>query len=129
MRNPRNMLSLVVVSIISCAAGTVWTRSSTAQAQRSDARRWEYCAISDAYARDDGHGGSEIGVRISYFGNGNRTEEILADPNAGGYLAEVQNAIYRASAKLGSEGWEMVGRVSWGLNPPEAGGLFFKRLK
>src|SRR5262245_18291535 len=129
MRNPQSMLALVVVSIISCAAGTLWTRTPAAHAQRSASHKWEYCAITDFSLNDDEHGGHEVAATISYFGTGNRTEQVMADHDIVRYVPLVQNATCNAIAKLGSEGWEMVGRVSLGLNPPEAGGLFFKRLK
>jgi len=128
MRNPRNTLTLVVASIIGCAVGTLWTRPSAAQAQRSEARKWEYCAITQIYSRDNGQGGRETCAQISYLlPSAPKSEEYVTSTNANGEAELGESAFYKTTAKLGSDGWEMVGRVGWNSALEHA--VFFKRPK
>jgi len=126
MRNPRWVLALVVASMIGVVAATVWTKTSPVQAQHMGPK-WEYCAITQIYLQDNGQGGSTAVAEVSYLGpSGNRTEKILTSAD-GDPLEWHQIAFYKITAKLGNEGWEVVGRLN--INSPQDDALFFKRQK
>ena len=104
--------------------GALTPRPAEARAQRS--AEWEYCAVVKAQAGDPRR---QI-YWISYFrGEGVRAEPVEA--SLGG------NSFAKAVAKLGDEGWEMVGEGPLEVAPtvrpgPTIGAptaIYFKRRK
>jgi hypothetical protein len=100
------------------------TRPAEARAPR--ASEWEYCAVVKAQAGDPRR---QI-YWINFFkGDGVRTEPVEA--NLGG------NSFAKAVARLGDEGWEMVGEGPLEVAPVVRPGpvtaaptaIFFKRRK
>jgi hypothetical protein len=124
-----NILAAVLLLVVVGSAMAVRS-SSSAQAQATGAHRWEYCAITGINTRwrsEPEHQIDSFAV-ITYFGTtSGRTEEVggeaVSNPDA------AQAATFRAIAKLGAEGWEVVGNENINLdsNPEHVGGLLFKR--
>ena len=126
------------------------------QSRRNQIQRWEYCAITNAYELSPTGQSKEkyIGLAsICYFRtSGCRREEVRfeliyadflkevgrnANENANRYFASVraaESALSKAVAKLGDDGWEMVGDslISF-VNEAETNtrykALYFKRRK
>lgn len=128
------LLTLLLVAVlVGAALGTGFSAVHSSQAQQTEAQRkekWEYCAIIYAAvgSYNFGHYTGTVGIR--YFDlNGSREEkfETWLDKSESDFNADRESAA-RAIAKLGSEGWEMVGRES---NQSKNGYdfIYFKRLK
>jgi hypothetical protein len=94
-------------------------RAGTADA--SDLQ-WEYCAVVKAQYVGSPQGGI---YWIAYFkGEGVRVEDVKVGPQG--------NAFAKAVAKLGEDGWDMVGEGPLEIRPGPGGtptGVFFKRRK
>lgn len=92
-----------------------------ADADASDLQ-WEYCAVVKAQYIGSPQGGI---YWIAYFkGEGVRTEDVKAGPTG--------NAFAKAVAKLGEDGWDMVGEGPLEIRPGPGGtptAVFFKRRK
>jgi hypothetical protein len=105
-------------------------KAEPGQGGRAEAQRWEYSAILGTPAN---HGLKfqtyTATVRIVYFQHGeNFRDEAIegkASPRDNPRTAE-SNAMNRAIAKLGSEGWEMIGPGRF-LSMEYADALYFKR--
>lgn len=84
--------------------------------------RWEYCAVSRAGYTGSTRGGA---YWISYFKDtGVELVEIEEK------VSEQQGAaVARAIAKLGDEGWEMVGSSELPVRTGRYEAIYFKRLK
>ncbi|HST50700.1 MAG TPA: hypothetical protein VLJ61_01720 [Pyrinomonadaceae bacterium] len=120
-------LALVVGAMVHALCGSLLAQQTVqAHAAPSDSDvQWEYCAVLKAQYP----GSVRLVYWIAYFkGDGVRTEDIEA--GVGG------NAFGKAVAKLGQDGWEMVGAGPLEvrpeirpnpLNTPNA--VFFKRRK
>ena len=99
-------------------------QARAASADSGDAP-WEYCAVLKAQYP----GSVRLVYWIAYFkGDGVRTEDVEAGPGG--------NAFGKAVAKLGQDGWEMVGEGPLEVRPevrPNAltlpNAVFFKRRK
>ena len=127
----RNVLMLTLLGIVAAAAVAIQNRSS-AQAQATGARRWEYCAITNISTRwrNGADQVTESFAVITYFGTtGIRLEEVGGREYSGGYpdAATLQAASGKAIAKLGAEGWEFVGNENLDFSHQNVGGLLFKR--
>lgn len=88
----------------------------------STGSRWEYCAVSRS-----GYTGSNRGGQywISYF-RATGVEIVEVEEK----VSEQQGTqIARAIAKLGEEGWEMVGQGELPVSTGKFGAIYFKRLK
>jgi hypothetical protein len=126
---PKNYLLLTMLALAAGFAGHAWGEKlspvSTAEArigaQRDDGRRWEYCAVTKAQFLGSPRGGA---YWISYF-RGDRVQVETVETGPSG------NALAKAVAKLGEEGWEMVGEGPLEVRAGTPGGtptaLFFKR--
>ena len=123
---------------------------TSSKASVAKTQRWEYCAVTIPYpsSRFD----SEVHVAaasITYFTpSGHRREDVrseisdaeikkdLVDKNNINYVRSMANqraaddALAKAIAKLGDDGWEMVGEspIRYGSERNEIG-LYFKRPK
>ncbi len=128
--NGRRYLLTVALSLAAGLAGQALYGSlpsaRPAEARAPRASEWEYCAVVKAQMGDP----RRIIYWINYFkGEGVRTEPVEA--GLGG------NSFAKAVARLGDEGWEMVGvgplevlpvvRPGPTINAPTA--IFFKRRK
>jgi hypothetical protein len=126
---PKHYALLIVLALAAVCAGRVWgerfaavsTVEARAAAQRDDGRKWEYCAVAKAQFVGSNRGGV---YWISYFrGGGVQVENVETGPSG--------NALAKAVAKLGEEGWEMVGEGPLEIRAGIPGGtpsaLFFKR--
>ena len=130
--NRRHILLTVALSLAAALAGHalyaafVAPPAARAAAEPRRVSQWEYCAVVKSQAIPT----PRLFFWILYFKDeGMRTETIEA-PLGG-------NSYAKAIAKLGSEGWEMVGEGQFDIRPdPRPGapgsapsGLFFKRRK
>ena len=122
-----HVLALGLALAACFAGGAAWrgelaTRAQSAQeSRRWEGARWEYCALSKAnYV-----GSSRAGLYwISYFREtGVQVVEVEES-------ASEKNGMAKAIARLGEEGWEMVGQGSLDVRSGTAvNALFFKRPK
>jgi len=117
MSKRKQVLILTIIAAVA-AAGVVIAINpfggSSAQANqgaRSGVQRWEYCAINGAYSTGDRF--IQRGAAyIRYFQTGGAKEETVEFvPDIGGRnMGYVEEALAKAMAKLGNEGWEMVSK-------------------
>lgn len=126
--NKRVLLTLVLSAAVGVAGhalfGTlVVPRTVEARAVDSGDVRWEYCAVLKAQYP----GNPRIVYWIAYFkGDSVKTEDVQTGVSG--------NAFAKAVAKLGDEGWEMVGEGPLETVIPMRPGsspnaIFFKRRK
>lgn len=122
----------LVAALIGSAALSKVSITQEAQARplddtgRTAARSWEYCIISNV---------SEVGENqkppnIKFTG----LAEVCYASDSGCHTFKIEgttkaDALAKAMAKLGNEGWEMVGESPFPVSAGDRGALFFKRLK
>lgn len=137
--NKVQMLLILFVSLLLGQTGeTAFCPRAQAQgSQPGDSKlaavqKWEYCAITDDIViRDQVFGVTGAAVIISYFGlNGRRQETVEYRPAQPSQSRQPykDEALAKAMAKLGEEGWEMVGVKVSGENGYSVNYLF-KRPK
>ncbi|HKQ53034.1 MAG TPA: hypothetical protein VJT74_11730 [Pyrinomonadaceae bacterium] len=86
------------------------------------AERWEYCTVSKAGYTASNRGGT---YWISYFRD-TGVEIVEVEERA----SEQQGAaVVKAIARLGSEGWELVGQADLPVKAGRVEALYFKRRK
>lgn len=84
--------------------------------------RWEYCAVSKAGYAVSNRGGT---YWISYFRDAG-VEILEVEERA----SEQQGAaVVKAIARLGNEGWEMVGQAELPVKTGRLDAIYFKRRK
>lgn len=117
---------LALAAVFAC--GAAWaglTRAAQSQtaseSRRADGPRWEYCAVSKAQYAGSSRGGV---YWISYFREAGvqvvEVEESASD----------RNGMTRAIARLGEEGWEMVGPGQLDIRTgTSVNAIYFKRQK
>ena len=129
MNKTRRLLMLVLVLAAGLAGGAITGRMNdtvSTQAQRPDSSsgrtapsRWEYCSLSRAMV-----GQSRGGLYwITYFRNGG-AQVVEAEE-----LATESYGPAKAIARLGEEGWEMVGQGPLEMRAGNLNAIYFKRLK
>ena len=129
MNKTQRLLVLVLVLAAGLVGGAIAGRMNYAvstQAQRSDKPtertapdRWEYCSLSKAMV-----GQSRGGLYwITYFRNGG-AQIVEAEE-----LATERYGPAKAIAKLGEDGWEMVGVGPLEMRAGNLNAIYFKRLK
>jgi hypothetical protein len=101
---------------------TPQTVQARAASRDSSDLQWEFCAVTKAQFV----GSNRVGYWINYFkGDGVQVVTIETGPTG--------NAFAKAVAKLGEEGWDMVGEGPLEIRPGVPGGtptaIFFKRRK
>src|SRR5262249_44343826 len=113
--------AVIIVLMVGCLAGTLWSRNS-GQAQRRKDAQWDYCAINSiGYGKD----ASQSVATLTYLtGSGIRTEQILGDETSPGAYGSIPVAVSKAINSLGSDGWEMVGNGNVNAGSIWLGGLF-----
>ncbi len=128
MSQYRLSLRLHTAAVLLCVAWPYFAQVAFAQgkAEKPAERRWEYCLIKETTSRYKNGSSGEIG----YYAR------ICNSRAAGCQMEEVEgtnleDALMKTIAKLGSDGWEMVGSgafslyVQEGHENPER--LYFKR--
>lgn len=99
----------------------------TSEAQAGAAPKWEYCAITSVDEHYDNLGKSKGRAIIHYFQAAGSKEEVVEIASEAGkkypYNSVREEARFRAIAKLGDEGWEMI------LKEPDKTPFYFKRPK
>jgi hypothetical protein len=105
--------------------GLVSPRTAEARVRGGDSDlQWEYCAVTKAQFATPTRGGA---YWISYFRSNGNVDVVTIETGPTG------NAFARAAAKLGEEGWDMVGEGPLEIRPGQPGGtptaIFFKRRK
>jgi hypothetical protein len=125
----KHLLPTIVLALVAGLAGHALRgepSSHAAAGPRADADasdlQWEYCAVVKAQYVGSPQGGI---YWIAYFkGEGVRTEDVKAGP--------MGNAFAKAVAKLGEDGWDMVGEGPLEIRQGPGGtptAVFFKRRK
>jgi hypothetical protein len=126
----RYLLSTVVLALAAGVAGHALQGAPSSHAALTRAAvvadasdlQWEYCAVVKAQYAGSPQGGI---YWIAYFkGEGVRTEDVKAGP--------MGNAFAKAVAKLGEDGWDMVGEGPLEVRLGPGGtqtAMFFKRRK
>ena len=125
----RNHLLMVLLLAGSAILGTTLIpgqRASTHEGDKveaqaaTDGARWEYCVVTKANYGVTNRTGQ---YWITYFKNSEfKVENVEGDFTTNAALA-------RAIAKLGDEGWEMVGAGPMEVRNAKLDGLYFKRPK
>ena len=125
----KNCLLTIVLALVAGFAGQliygglVSPRSAEARGRDSDLQ-WEYCAVTKAQFAGSPRGGA---YWISYFRVGGSVDTETVETSITG------NAFAKAVAKLGEQGWDMVGEGPLEIRPGQPGGtptaIFFKRRK
>ncbi len=97
------------------------------EAKRANAPQWEYCAlIRGGEDYRESFGKITTTVKVVYFrSSGNQEEKVQAEADKNALQNARDEAQAKAMAKLGSEGWEMVGPGA----EFRADALYFKRPK
>ena len=126
----RNYFLTIVMSLVAGFAGHLiyggLVSPQTAQARAGDDSRlqWEFCAVTKAQFATSPRGGA---YWIAYFRSNGNVDVVTVETGTTG------NAFARATAKLGDEGWDMVGEGPLEIRPGQPGGtsnaIFFKRRK
>ena len=130
MNKTRLLLTLVLVTAAGLAGSAITGRMNYAgatQAQRPERTpdrprgrdRWEYCSLSKAMV-GQGRGGL---YWITYFRNGG-AEVVEAEEQA-----TERYGPSKAIAKLGEDGWEMVGEGPLEMRAGGLNAIYFKRLR
>lgn len=129
MNKTKQVLILAIIAAVAAVGGLIAINPFSAssvranQGGKSGAQKWEYCAITSVY-RSSGNIGDRPVAVIRYLQVGGGKEEIVEFVPGIGKSAEFRDAVAKAIAKLGDEGWEMV------LKEPDSGYIFyFKRPK
>jgi hypothetical protein len=132
MSKTKQVLILAVIA----AAAIAWrvipinlTSTSSVQANQGDksgARMWEYCAITNAFT-DGGNFGPRGKAVIRYFTHGGVREEVVEfTPSIGERKSSLEeNAISIAIARRGYQKWEMLSKESGADGAFKA--IYFKR--
>jgi hypothetical protein len=129
MNKTQRLLVLVLVLAAGLVGGAITGRMNYAvltQAQpfdkspeRAAPDRWEYCSLSKAMV-----GQSRGGLYwITYFRNGG-AQIVEAEEQA-----TERSGPAKAIAKLGEDGWEMVGEGPLDMRAGNVNAIYFKRLK
>jgi len=127
--NERRYMPLLVLLIAVFLGGAVSDKLLTpapAQAQSADesqtaaGRKWEYCALTKAAYVGSNRGGI---YWISYFREAG-VQVVEAEE-----AATERNGPAKIIAKLGEEGWEMVGQGQLEIRQGGLAALYFKRPK
>ncbi|HYH84685.1 MAG TPA: hypothetical protein VEX60_04330, partial [Pyrinomonadaceae bacterium] len=105
--------------------GLVSPRTAEARAGDDESRlQWEYCAVTKAQFAATSRGGI---YWIAYFKSNGNVDVATIETGPTG------NAFSRAVARLGEDGWDMVGEGPLEIRPGQPGGtptaIFFKRRK
>jgi len=102
-------------------------------AKKSSSQRWEYAAIplNNAVQPESGSlSTTRVQLPIYYFQSSGVNQSQIEGVAEGGYRRANRDAISKAIAKLGDEGWEMVGQAPFEYRQDTGADLiYFKRPK
>ncbi len=128
MNGKRNLLLLALVICAALTVGVLAHKLSVAtvtQAQRPEAAkatprtRWEYCSLT----RSGALGAPRGTYWISYFNEAGVQISVVEES------ATESHGPAKAIARLGDEGWEMVGQGPLEIRQGSLPAIYFKRLK
>ncbi len=123
MNRTRQAMTLMLVLAGGLVGGNISGRVAapdyTAQAQRKQSSRWEYCTVSKAVTSPS-RGGL---YWITYFRDGGIQQVEVEEQ------ATERGGPAKAIAKLGEEGWEMVGQGPLEIRQGGLNAIYFKRPK
>ncbi len=126
------MIALVVLAVfISAAAMSTRSTAMTQDQKNEEVRKtmssqWEYAVISNITELGRGHNSSDM----KFMG----IAELCYVRESGCQALNIEGsdrvtALAKTMARLGNEGWEMVGESPFPFNNGNQGALFFKRPK
>src|SRR5262249_18492457 len=98
--------------VFGLVTSTTSKASNVAAQQTTGSQKWEYCAVRKKNSYEDNFGRWRGSAMIQYFqAEGAHEEEIWAQSELGlkSFATVSEDARAKALAKLGNEGWEMVG--------------------
>lgn len=127
----KNYFLTIVMALVAGFAGQliygglVSPRTAEASARQGDSGlHWEYCAVMKAQFAGSPRGGA---YWITYFKLGGVVDTETVETGVTG------NGFAKAVAKLGEQGWDMVGEGPLEIRPGQPGttptAIFFKRRK
>ncbi len=101
------------------------------QVGRTGIQRWEYCAITSASYAGNNFGGARGIAYIRYFQiDGEKEETVEFIPEFGRNVSsEGKEALSKAIAKLGNDGWEMISKEADRDTNGNFIPIYFKRPK
>ena len=112
---------MIVATLIVGPISNRWLLATPAMAHQNNAgQQWEYCTLTKASYAGSNRGGL---YWISYFRDSGVQVAEVEDP------ALEKNGPTKAIAKLGAEGWEMVGQGPLEIRQGTLNALYFKRPK
>ncbi len=150
----RFIVGVTMIGSLLLAGGSLPPRSSAQGSRKSNATRWEYCAILYAqrkfpqankekfvataticYFRTSGCRKEEVTYELTYSDYLKEGEPIVKQGESynrsyGAFHTAVESALSKAIAKLGNDGWEMIGDNRFDFsNAADANNsaLYFKR--
>jgi hypothetical protein len=111
-------------------SGVAFNSAQAQQLGKAAGETWEYCAITDVPAV--GRDGRVIGTaKVCYFqGSGCRNEEVEASVPGRDFTEGKKAALAKAMAKLGAEGWELLGEATqfgYAQDSVDPKALYFRR--
>jgi hypothetical protein len=112
------ILALIFVAVVIISRGFVidpFTDSRVQANQVSGAQRWEYCAITSVHYAGDNFGSRWVAAIRYYQASGSKETLVEFVPELGRSAVGRdygEEALAKAIAKLGNEGWEMVTKES-----------------
>ena len=110
---------LLYAGALNRAAGK---NDESSEAGAPPAERWEYCTVSKAGYTASNRGGT---YWISYFRD-TGVEIVEVEERA---LEQQGSGVVKAMARLGNEGWEMVGQADLPVKAGRVEAIYFKRRK
>ncbi len=106
------------------------SRSALAQAKaesRAEIKRWEYCSVVPVNTFSEGLG-KYTGTALIYYARDGESNPEKVQGTATSLSKAADSVIAKGAAKLGNEGWEMVGEGTYlNYTSGEQRVLYFKR--
>ncbi len=115
------VFGLTNVFLLKSLASTSARGQALESREASSGRAWEYCAVGKAAYVGSDKGGKGGLYWVSYFRESGVQVVEYED------LATEKSALAKAIAKLGADGWEMVGQGPLEIRPVGLTVLYFKR--
>lgn len=124
-----SLVAIALVAMVIAAASSVNAqRGRETQPQGEEVKAWEYCMLTGCCESKVRDGKSVSFLRITYLtADGGQTQDVEMEREVASdaYYREAAALLPRTIAKLGSEGWEMVGQAPY----DNKNALYFKRPK
>ncbi len=125
--NKKYHATILVAGVFVCLAGgmlvnrfaTAQTAQSVPASHKTEAQKWEYCAVTDISYISGDLSGAYSRVIVVYSGDpGNRVEIKVA---------ATLDAVMVTASKLGADGWEMIGQTTRDAGGYNVNYPYFKR--